>query len=161
MPTTVFVAGSIWVTRLPPSQLVIQIAVVPAARPPHGEAGFGIGIVASIAFVASLIRTTALLFGTPVQMLPNPRASQFGPDGPVGPTEMFAVMPAFRSVYEDIAYDYADIVNTNVTDPYVSSPDNSMPLETLRDFCLNHDLLAPYIRHTIPVTAARPARRAA
>jgi len=76
-------------------------------------------------------------------------------------TEMFAVMPAFRSVYEDIAYDYADIVNTNVTDPYVSSPDNSMPLETLRDFCLDHDLLAPYLRTTIPLSAARTVRRAA
>ena len=76
-------------------------------------------------------------------------------------TEMFAVMPAFRNVYEDIAYDYADIVNTNVTDPYVSSPGNSMSLEDLGDFCLNHDLLAPYMRTTIPVSAARPSRRAA
>ena len=74
---------------------------------------------------------------------------------------MFAVMPAFRSVYEDIAYDYADIVNANVTDPYVSSPDNSMSLGSLRDFCLDHDLLAPYMRTTIPVSAARPTRRAA
>ena len=29
-------------------------------------------------------------------------------------TEMFSVMPAFRSVYEDIAYDYSDIVSTTV-----------------------------------------------
>ena len=58
--------------------------------------------------------------------------------------EMFAVMPAFRSVYEDIAYDYDDLVNSNVTDPYVSSPDNSMSLEALRLYCLQHDLLQPY-----------------
>ncbi|HQX51959.1 MAG TPA: SDR family NAD(P)-dependent oxidoreductase [Planctomycetaceae bacterium] len=76
-------------------------------------------------------------------------------------TEMFSVLPAFRSVYEDIAYDYADIVNSEVTDPYVSTPHNSMPLESLRDFCLEHDLLAPYLRNTIPVSAARHARRAA
>ena len=76
-------------------------------------------------------------------------------------TEMFSVLPAFRSVYEDIAYDYADIVNTNVTDPYVSSPDNSMPLELLRDFCLEHELLAPYMRIRLPVHIARPVRRAA
>lgn len=76
-------------------------------------------------------------------------------------TEMFAVMPAFRSVYEDIAYDYADIVNSNVTDPYVSSPENSMTLDALRDYCLDHDLLAPYMRNTISLPAARQARRAA
>ena len=76
-------------------------------------------------------------------------------------TEMFSVLPAFRSVYEDIAYNYADIVNTNVTDPYVSSPDNSMPLELLRDFCLEHELLAPYMRIRLPVHTARPVRRAA
>ena len=75
-------------------------------------------------------------------------------------TEMFAVMPAFRSVYEDIAYDYADLVTSTVTDPYVSTPENSMPLESLREFCFQHDLLTPYLRTTIPVTAA-VRRRAA
>ena len=75
-------------------------------------------------------------------------------------TEMFAVMPAFRSVYEDIAYDYADIVNLSVTDPYVSTPEKAMPLESLRKFCFRHDLLVPYLQTTIPVTAA-VRRRAA
>jgi len=75
--------------------------------------------------------------------------------------EMFSVMPAFRSVYEDIAYDYADLVSTEVTDPYVSCPENSMSLEALRAFCLENDLLAPYLRNTIPVPAARISRRAA
>ena len=60
--------------------------------------------------------------------------------------EMFAVMPAFRSVYEDIAYDYDDIINTNVTDPYVSSPDNSMGIEELREYVLRHRLLDSYMR---------------
>lgn len=75
-------------------------------------------------------------------------------------TEMFAVMPAFRSVYEDIAYDYADIVNLSVTDPYVSTPEKAMPLESLREFCFRHDLLVPYLQTSIPVTAA-VRRRAA
>lgn len=61
-------------------------------------------------------------------------------------TEMFAVMPAFRSVYEDIAYDYDDIINTNVTDPYISSPENSMELEELREYVLEHRLLDCYMR---------------
>jgi FlaA1/EpsC-like NDP-sugar epimerase len=76
-------------------------------------------------------------------------------------TEMFSVMPAFRSVYEDISYDYPDLVNTSVTDPYVSSPQNSMPLEALRTFCIENELLTPYMRNILPVASARIARRAA
>lgn len=76
-------------------------------------------------------------------------------------TEMFAVMPAFRSVYEDIAYDYADLVSTTVTDPYVSSPANSLPLETLRAFCIENELLNPFMRQILPVATARMSRRAA
>ncbi len=80
--------------------------------------------------------------------------------------EMFAVMPAFRSVYEDIAYNYDDIINKDVTDPYVSSPDNSMSLEALRLFCLQHQLLQPYrinsaVEQTGPVFPALSIRRAA
>ena len=80
--------------------------------------------------------------------------------------EMFAVMPAFRSVYEDIAYDYDDLVNSDVTDPYVSSPDNSMSLEALRLYCLQHDLLQPYRlnpQHKTSNTPVQPfpVRRAA
>jgi FlaA1/EpsC-like NDP-sugar epimerase len=76
-------------------------------------------------------------------------------------TEMFAVLPAFRSVYEDIAYDYPDLINATVTDPYISSPANAMSVEDLRDFCSQHELLSPYQRNTISVMAARAARRAA
>ena len=82
-------------------------------------------------------------------------------------TEMFAVLPAFRSVYEDIAYNYEDLVNSNVTDPYVSSPENSMSLPALRDFCNRHQLLAPYMKTmsekkaTISLDAARATRKAA
>lgn len=65
-------------------------------------------------------------------------------------SEMFAVMPAFRSVYEDIGYDYDDIINTNVTDPYVSTPEKAMSLGDLRNFCFEHRLLDQYIRTTLP-----------
>src|SRR5712691_3987002 len=92
VPTTVLVAGSIWVTKLLTSQLVIQTAVVPVASPPHGTAGGVIEIVASILFVTSLIRMTEPLFGMPTQMLPEPSVSQFGPDGPVGPTGIVTAM---------------------------------------------------------------------
>jgi len=40
--------------------------------------------------------------------------------------EMFAVLPAFRNVYEDINYDYDDVISEQVEDPYVSA--NSTPM---------------------------------
>ena len=64
--------------------------------------------------------------------------------------EMFAVLPAFRNVYEDIAYDYADVINTHVTDPYISSPENSMSMKELRDYCFTHGVLNEYLRSTRP-----------
>jgi FlaA1/EpsC-like NDP-sugar epimerase len=70
--------------------------------------------------------------------------------------EMFAVLPAFRSVYEDIAYDYPDLINAVVTDPYVSTEDNSMSVTELRSFCERHSILGEYSRSTIPF---RPALR--
>ena len=75
-------------------------------------------------------------------------------------TEMFAVLPAFRSVYEDINYEYDDIVTKTVTDPYVSSPANSMSLADLRTFCAEQELLAPYQRNIIPVHTATKRRAA-
>lgn len=77
-------------------------------------------------------------------------------------SEMFAVLPAFRSVYEEIGYDYEDIVSTNVHDAYVSSPENALSLEQLRDYCEQHDLLTPWKRRpaTLPISLAA-ARRAA
>lgn len=74
--------------------------------------------------------------------------------------EMFAVLPAFRSVYEDIAYDYPDLVNAVVTDPYVSTVNNAMSLRELRDFCERHSILGEYRRATIPFRAALRKRAA-
>ena len=70
--------------------------------------------------------------------------------------EMFAVLPAFRSVYEDIAYDYPDLINAVVTDPYVSTEDNAMSVAELRSFCESHSILGEYSLATIPF---RPALR--
>jgi hypothetical protein len=77
-------------------------------------------------------------------------------------TEMFAVLPAFRSVYEEIAYDYSDLVSPEVHDAYISSPANAMSLEELRNYCDHHNLLAPYLRERpIIQMPQKPLRRAA
>lgn len=65
-------------------------------------------------------------------------------------TEMFAVLPAFRSVYEEIGYDYADIVSTSVTDPFVSGPEKAMSVDELRTYCDQNGVLHDYVRQTIP-----------
>jgi FlaA1/EpsC-like NDP-sugar epimerase len=61
-------------------------------------------------------------------------------------TEMFAVLPAFRSVYEEISYDYDDLVSRTVENAYVSSPANAMSTEELALWCRRHDLLAPWLK---------------
>ncbi len=75
-------------------------------------------------------------------------------------TEMFAVMPAFRSVYEDIQYDYSDLINSNVTDPYISTPAKAMSIEELRSYCISHQILDPFLRTTIPFSTATRRRAA-
>ena len=60
--------------------------------------------------------------------------------------EMFAVLPAFRSVYEEISYDYADLVSRTVENAYVSSPENAMTVEQLGLWCRRHELLTPYLQ---------------
>ena len=79
--------------------------------------------------------------------------------------EMFSVLPAFRSVYEDISYDYHDIVNATVTEAYASSPDNSMSVDDLRDYCRTNALLKPYQPRTAGTGTSDdsiiPLRRAA
>jgi FlaA1/EpsC-like NDP-sugar epimerase len=48
--------------------------------------------------------------------------------------ETYAVLPAFRSVYQDISYDYPNIVSKSVTTPYVSDIRNSMTYDQLRGY---------------------------
>ncbi len=47
--------------------------------------------------------------------------------------EMFAVLPAFGSVYEDSACDDADLACAEITDPWVNS-ENALTLDRLRSF---------------------------
>ncbi len=47
----------------------------------------------------------------------------------------FAVLPAFRGIYQDIAYDYAGLISMHVTNPYISA----------RETCLRPDEIAKFL----------------
>lgn len=53
----------------------------------------------------------------------------------------FAVLPAFRGVYDKIEYDYPGIVSHEVTNPYVSTEEVPMDRKTLRRFLIDNALL--------------------
>ncbi|MBO8132161.1 MAG: SDR family NAD(P)-dependent oxidoreductase [Candidatus Marinimicrobia bacterium] len=55
--------------------------------------------------------------------------------------DMFVVLPAFRSVYEDIKYDYKGIVRSKVERPYNSSTEQPMTKEDLRNYLITHKLV--------------------
>lgn len=55
--------------------------------------------------------------------------------------EMFAVLPAFRSVYEKIDYDYPGIVRSQVYDPYISSKKQPLDRDSIRAYFETHHIL--------------------
>ena len=55
--------------------------------------------------------------------------------------DYFAVLPAFRGFYQDIAYDYDDIVSEEVDNPYVSEKETVLTHEELKDFLYDNHLL--------------------
>jgi len=53
----------------------------------------------------------------------------------------FSVLPAFRGLYNTIDYKYRDVVNDNVTDPYISSEQVALTDDELRMFLSDNKLL--------------------
>ena len=53
----------------------------------------------------------------------------------------FAVLPAFKSLYEEIDYDYPNVISDGIDQPYNSALEAAMSLETLEAFLLDHKLL--------------------
>ncbi len=53
----------------------------------------------------------------------------------------FAVLPAFRGIYQEIDYSYPDIVTDNVTNPYISADEPCLSKDELRSFLLSNNLL--------------------
>ncbi|WP_449244836.1 polysaccharide biosynthesis protein [Desulfobacca acetoxidans] len=55
---------------------------------------------------------------------------------------MFAILPALRSFYHNIRYEYADQLNSrNINRPYNSSTETPMGLDGIKAFLLKHDIL--------------------
>jgi len=81
-------------------------------------------------------------------------------------TDMFSVLPAFRSIYQDIDYTYPDIVSSNVHDPYVSSAGNAMSREQILTWLVRNRVLrsadeTPTASARSEQTAKVPRRRLA
>lgn len=55
--------------------------------------------------------------------------------------EMFAVLPAFRSVYENIDYNYPGVVSEEVDNPYASAESNAMKRAEIREYLEEHRIL--------------------
>jgi FlaA1/EpsC-like NDP-sugar epimerase len=53
----------------------------------------------------------------------------------------FAVLPAFKSLYEEIDYNYPNVISDGIDQPYNSALEAAMSLETLEAFLLDHKLL--------------------
>lgn len=62
---------------------------------------------------------------------------------------MFAVLPAFRSVYEEIDYEYASIVSRTVDEPYVSARMPALEVDALMRYLLANNILRP---NSTPIT---------
>ncbi|MGH8581949.1 MAG: polysaccharide biosynthesis protein [Gammaproteobacteria bacterium] len=55
--------------------------------------------------------------------------------------EMYAVLPAFRHVYEDIDYSYPEVVSARVETPYTSANGEPMSTDQVREFIKRNRIL--------------------
>ena len=55
--------------------------------------------------------------------------------------DYFVVIPAFRSIYQEIQYDYPDVISEAVTNAYNSANETPMSKAELKSFLLSHQLL--------------------
>jgi len=53
----------------------------------------------------------------------------------------FSVLPAFRGIYQEINYEYENILNKDVSNPYISADEEAMDIEELVSFLRKNDLL--------------------
>jgi FlaA1/EpsC-like NDP-sugar epimerase len=53
----------------------------------------------------------------------------------------FSILPAFRGIYNNINYEYADLVNTLVANPYVSAEEKPLSMGRIRELLKEYGLL--------------------
>jgi len=53
----------------------------------------------------------------------------------------FSVVPAFLGIYHDIKYDYPDMINTEVTNPYVSAAEKPLTVDQIAQLLKTYKLL--------------------
>jgi FlaA1/EpsC-like NDP-sugar epimerase len=53
----------------------------------------------------------------------------------------FSVLPAFRGIYHDIDYNYADMLNSEVTTPYTSEYQQPLTIKEIKNFLEKYNLL--------------------
>lgn len=54
----------------------------------------------------------------------------------------FSVLPAFRGIYHDIAYDYEGIISREVDNPYMSANEKALSVSEIKKFLKDKNLLA-------------------
>lgn len=57
----------------------------------------------------------------------------------------FVVLPAFRDIYGEIRYDYKNMVNETVSNPYVSSRETTLDIAAIRDLLRVNNFFSPPI----------------
>lgn len=55
--------------------------------------------------------------------------------------DYYVILPAFRGIYQNIEYEYDDIVSTNVNNPYISRNEKCMNKEEIKRILNEHSLL--------------------
>ncbi len=66
----------------------------------------------------------------------------------------FSVLPAFRGIYRDIEYNYPEIINNQLSNPYNSSHESPLEQGELLTFLNENNILA-----SVDVTDSQPAKR--
>lgn len=55
----------------------------------------------------------------------------------------FAVLPAFRGIYQNIDYSYDDQISSSVSNPYISARERPLSIDEIRTLLREYGLLAP------------------
>ena len=55
--------------------------------------------------------------------------------------DYFSVLPAFRGIYNNINYDYSDIVNLKVNRAYISEKETPLSVQEIKEFLIRNKLL--------------------